>query len=356
MYKIGIIGLGFMGGCIAKTLKQSKKVEKIIAYDINRKFLDMAKNDGNINLVASDLNDFSECDIIFLCVPVGFIPEYAEKLSKIVKRTCVITDIGSTKKGIVEALKNLDINFVGAHPMVGSERSGYNTSHDLLFENTYYILTENDNIASVKVVEDVVCELKAIPVIIDYKKHDYIVAAISHVPHIIAAGLVNMVKQLDDSEEHMKLLAAGGFKDITRIASSDPTMWEHICKENKEEIIPVLEKYISDLQSFKNNIDDSEKNYNFFESSKKYRDSFVNKKINGVVSPMLNVIIKDEKGSLAKVIALLSDNDVNIKNIGIIHNRESADGALDLEFYSIKDQDNGFDVLTKNGYKVSKIK
>lgn len=356
MYKVGIIGLGFMGGCIARTLTKSKKIEKIIAYDINKEFLDMAETDGSISLATNDLNDFSECDVVFLGVPVGFIPEYAKKLSKIVKKSCVITDIGSTKRGIVENLKGLDINFVGAHPMVGSERSGYNTSHDLLFENTYYILTENDNKASVKIVEEIVRELKAIPVIIDYKKHDHIVAAISHVPHIIAAGLVNMVKQLDDTEEHMKLLAAGGFKDITRIASSDPTMWEHICKENKDEIIPVLEKYISDLQNFRKNIDDSEKNYNYFETSKKYRDSFVNKKINGFTAPMLNVIIKDEKGSLAKVIGLLSDNDVNIKNIGIIHNRESADGALELEFYSVKDQDRGFDVLNENGYEVCKIK
>lgn len=98
----------------------------------------MAKEDRNIDVIARDLKDFRECDVIFLCVPVGFIPDYAKNLSGIVKKSCIITDIGSTKKGIVEKLKNLDINFVGAHPMVGSERSGYNTSHDLLFENTYF--------------------------------------------------------------------------------------------------------------------------------------------------------------------------------------------------------------------------
>ncbi len=356
MYKIGIIGLGFMGGCIARTLIKSDKIEQIIAYDTNREYLDMAVSDGNINFAAKDLSDFSECDVIFLCVPVGFIPDYANKLSKVVKNTCVITDIGSTKKGIVESLQNLDINFVGAHPMVGSERSGYSTSHDLLFENTYYILTENSNEKAVNIVKDIVYELKAIPVVIDYRKHDYIVAAISHVPHIIASGLVNMIRKLDDTEEHMKLLAAGGFKDITRIASSDPIMWEHICKENKEEIIPVLEKYISDLQEFRNNISDSEKNYKYFESSKKYRDSFANKKINGFTAPMLNVVIKDEKGALAKVVGLLSDNDINIKNIGIIHNREAVEGALQLEFYSVEDQDGAFNILNKSDYDVTRIK
>ena len=247
MFNIGIIGLGFMGGCIARTLIKSDKIEKIFAYDTNRGALELAKKEQNITDIVTEFDDFKECDVIFLCTPVGFILEYAKKLSNIVKEDCVITDIGSTKRNIVEELKDLKINFVGAHPMVGSERSGYNTSHDLLFENTYYILTENDNENSVKKVKEVVNELKAIPVVIDYKKHDYIVAAISHVPHIIAAGLVNMVKELDDKEEHMKLLAAGGFKDITRIASSDPTMWENICTENKEEILNIESIYQKNL-------------------------------------------------------------------------------------------------------------
>lgn len=120
--------------------------------------------------------------------------------------------------------------------------------------------------------------------------------------------------------------------------------------------IHILEKYISELQEFRDSIDSEEKNYNYFYNSKKYRDSFVNKKVNGLTSPRLNVIIKDEKVALARVVNLLSVNDVNIKNIGIIHNREAVEGALELEFYNLGDQENGFKVLIQKGYEVNKIR
>lgn len=355
MYKIGIIGLGFMGGCIARTLISSSKVDSILAFDNNIDSLKQAKEDNSITEYTTNLEDFKNADIIFLCTPVGFISEYANKLKSIIKNDCVVTDIGSTKSSIINTLKHMDINFVGGHPMVGSERTGYNTSNNYLFENTYYIITQNQNIEATKKIELIVKELKAIPIIIEPEKHDYIVAAISHVPHIIAAGLVNLVKNLDDKNENMKTLAAGGFKDITRIASSDPTMWMHICNENKEEIIPILEKYIETLNKVKQNINNSQEVYNFFDSSKKYRDSFINKKVNGQSLPTLNITIKDESGAIAKIANMLAKENISIKNIGIVNNRETIDGALNIVFSSFEEQEKGFKILTQNNYNVSKI-
>lgn len=355
MYKIGIIGLGFMGGCIARTLISSSKISSILAFDNNIESLKQAKNDNSITEYTTNIKDFKEIDIIFLCTPVGFISEYANKLKNIVKKDCIITDIGSTKSNIIQDLEKIDVNFVGGHPMVGSERIGYSTSNNYLFENTYYIITKNKNIEATKKIEAIVKELKAIPVVIKPEKHDYIVAAISHVPHLIAAGLVNLVKNLDDENENMKTLAAGGFKDITRIASSDPIMWMHICNENKKEIIPILEKYISELNEIKNNINNSEKIYNFFDSSKKYRDSFISKKVNGQSLPTLNIEIKDESGAIAKIATILANNNINIKNIGIVNNRETIDGALNIVFNSFEEQEKGYSILMQNNYKVSKI-
>lgn len=355
MYKIGIIGLGFMGGCIARTLISSSKISSILAFDNNIESLKQAKNDNSITEYTTNIKDFKETDIIFLCTPVGFISEYANKLKNIVKKDCIITDIGSTKSNIIQDLEKIDVNFVGGHPMVGSERIGYSTSNNYLFENTYYIITKNKNIEATKKIEAIVKELKAIPVVIEPEKHDYIVAAISHVPHLIAAGLVNLVKNLDDENENMKTLAAGGFKDITRIASSDPIMWMHICNENKKEIIPILEKYISELNEIKNNINNSEKIYNFFDSSKKYRDSFISKKVNGQSLPTLNIEIKDESGAIAKIATILANNNINIKNIGIVNNRETIDGALNIVFNSFEEQEKGYSILMQNNYKVSKI-
>ena len=357
MYKIGIIGLGFMGGCIAKSLIKSDKVEEICAFDKNKESLELALSEKSITKIAKNLNDFRDTDIIFLCTPVSLISKLATELKDIVKKDCIITDIGSTKGTILEELEKTNINFVGAHPMVGSERAGYATSNDYLFENAYYLLIEKNNKENVEKVKEIILELKAIPVLVDEKEHDYIVAAISHVPHVVASALVNLVKELDDKDEKMKLLAAGGFKDITRIASADPTMWENICVENKLRIVEILERYIGNLKDIKEEIFrvENSKIYDFFKNAKEYRDSFVIKKINGQVLPALNIIIKDEKGAIAKVATILAENNINIKNIGIVNNRESMQGVLNIVFENIEEKEKGYIILKNNNYEVKDV-
>ena len=358
MYTIGIIGLGFLGGSLAKSLIKSEKVNEIIAYDKNILSLKLAKEEGVIADYTEEINEkFGKCDFIFICTPVKFISNYVQKLEKIVKKECIITDTGSTKKSILEATHNVNIEFIGGHPMIGSERSGYSTSIDLLFENSYYIITQNNKNKkeSVEKLKELILEIKAIPIIIDADKHDYITAAISHVPHVIASSLVNLVRSLDDEKETMKTLAAGGFKDITRIASSDPTMWENICTENKDEILKVLNNFKLIIQDFENNIINSEKTYDFFDSSKKYRDSFINKKINGNTMPELNITVKDENGAIAKITTILSNNDIGIRNIEVLNNRENNYGALRVIVRNYEEIDKGFEILTQSGFEVRKI-
>ena len=241
--------------------------------------------------------------------------------------------------------------------MIGSERSGYQTSIDYLFENSYYIITKGDNNKeeSINLLKELVEEIGAIPVIIDENKHDYITSCISHVPHVVAAALVTLVKNSDDKDETMKCLAAGGFKDITRIASSDPTMWENICRENKDEILKNLDKLINILEAFRVNIENKDLTFKYFEDSKKYRDSFVNKKINGNTNPEINISIKDENGAIAKVTTVLSDNEIGIKNLEVINNRENNYGALKVIVRSYEERDKAYKILKNLNYDVTKI-
>lgn len=358
MYNLGIIGIGFLGGSLIKSLSKSEKIDKIIAYDINENSLKLALEEKTIDKYTTKIDDsFKECDIIFICTPVSFISDYIEKLKDIVKKDCIITDVGSTKKTIIEKVKDLDVNFIGGHPMIGSERSGYKTSKNILFENSYYIITKNESTDenSLRILNEIILELKAIPIVLDDKLHDHITACISHVPHVIAASLVNLVKNLDDKEEHMKTLAAGGFKDITRIASSDPTMWENICIENKEEISQILDKLIYMLKDINDEIKSKNSIYDFFSSSKEYRDSFINRKINGNVMPELNISVKDENGAIAKVATILNNNNIGIRNIEILNNRENNYGALRVVFDKYIDRDKGYDMLKQKGYEVIKI-
>ena len=150
----------------------------------------------------------------------------------------LITDVGSTKQGIHQEIIRQELThcFVGGHPMAGSEKTGFDHSNERILENAYYILTPTRTVSPKKVeeFEKFVASIGAVPLILDYKKHDFSVGSISHLPTVIASTLVNLVKNLDDSDETLRTIAAGGFKDITRVASSDPTMWENICVANRK--------------------------------------------------------------------------------------------------------------------------
>lgn len=285
--KAGFIGLGLIGGCIARRLKQTYPTLEIIAYDYSyakaQKHsigLMLAKQDTTIDSICIDINDFSDCDIIFLCAPVSHNMKYLEVLKNIIKKECIITDVGSVKGCMHEkaAKLNMEWNFVGGHPMAGSEKTGYENSFSSLLEKAYYIITKTDKSDEnkVNIVYEIANHLKAIPLILEPKHHDDSVAAISHVPHIMAFCLANLVKECDDSNQVMKSIAAGGFKDTTRIASSSPYMWESICTTNKESILNTLDKYIEKLVEFRKDISDnsSENIIAAITSARDYRDTY----------------------------------------------------------------------------------
>lgn len=356
MKNIGIIGLGLIGGSIAKAIKATNDVN-IVAFNRSEQSLIDAKNDGIISdYSTSDMSIFKACDIIFLCTPVDKIISYVERLKPYIKKDCIITDAGSTKNQICEKMKAFkDIAFIGGHPMAGSEKTGYKAANEHLYENAFYVLTPSETITQAQTDEVVglVKKMGAIPVVISPKHHDYVVSAISHVPHIIAAALVNMVKKLDDDKEYMHTLAAGGFKDITRIASSSPEMWSGICFENKTEILNVISEFKNTLTNFEEELkkDENDSIYNFFEASRDYRNSFAEKKVSVIAKYYeLYVDIIDRPGSIATIATLLSVNNINIKNIGIINNREFSGGVLQIIFESEEEKNKSISLLEEMNY------
>ena len=195
----------------------------------------------------------------------------------------------------------------------------------------------------------------AVPLILDYKKHDFSVGSISHLPTVIASTLVNLVKNLDDSNETLRTIAAGGFKDITRVASSDPTMWENICVANRNQILELIDTYVKALQQTRNTIAEShpEEIKEFFSSAKEYRDSF-NISHRGPIRPVYQLFcdLIDEAGGIATIATILASNNISIKNIGIIHNREFQQGVLQVEFYEADAYDHAVELLRKYHYTV----
>ena len=222
-FKVGFIGLGLIGGSIAKALKYFYPGVHITAHTRSIETARYALSEGIIDDACTEIgNAYGECDYIFLCAPVEANVAYLQTLKPFLKEDCILTDVGSTKTDIHEHINALGMqkNFIGGHPMAGSEKTGIVNSKRHLLENAYYVLTPTEEVSpdKVKRYENLVQTIKALPLILDYREHDYVTAAISHLPHLIASSLVNLVKDSDNDRESMKTVAAGGFKDITRIA------------------------------------------------------------------------------------------------------------------------------------------
>ena len=358
--KIGFIGLGLIGGSIAKRLKMLHKDLTIIATSGQLSTIENAYAEGLItNNTLCEISDFYDCDYIFLCTPVQKNIEYLRQLKGQVSEHCIITDVGSVKSDIhreVIAL-GMEHQFIGGHPMAGSEKTGLNSSKDSLLENAYYIITPTTATApeALENFRSLVASLGAIPMVLDYELHDYATAAISHLPHVIAYSLVNLVRECDDADETMKTIAAGGFKDITRIASSSPVMWENICLSNQEQLLKLIDTYMQMLQQTRNDIANanSQALLDSFQNAKDSRDSITISR-GGVLKQVYEIYIDllDEAGGIATIATILASNNLSIKNIGIIHNREFEDGVLRLEMYDGASLDAACTLLEKHHYTI----
>lgn len=362
---IGIIGLGLIGGSIAKTLKKVHAQNSyIIGYDTDSLSCAKAFEEGAIDQIASELGaDFSKCNVIFICTPVSFIDTAVEKLLPFVSSDCILTDIGSTKSGVIQKIEGLLADspkkayFIGGHPMTGSEQSGYEASTNYLFENAYYILTPTPGTPDfiLFIIQKMIERLGAIPITLEPGYHDFATAAVSHLPHIIASSLVHLVKDQDNYEHALHTLAAGGFKDLTRIASSNPTIWQDICLSNKAPIKACLENYIASLTTFCQTLDneDSSALYDFFNEAGRYRDTFQDG-IKSDIAKVFTIFVdaEDEPGIIACIATLLSSHSINIKDIGIVNQREFSSGVLRIAFGMKSEMEKAKHLLIKHNYTV----
>lgn len=359
---IGFIGLGLLGGSIAKSIHLNHPNCKIIATSGHEETILSAYKEQIIqNQHLLELNEFAVCDLIFLCCPTRENIKYLTKIKPYLKDGCILTDIGSVKGDIHKAVHalELDEHFIGGHPMTGSERIGFENSSPFLLENAYYIITPTDSIKCDKIeaFKNFISDLSAITLVLSESEHDFATAAISHLPHIISSGLVNLVASYP-KDELLKQIAAGGFRDITRIASSSPVMWQNICISNKEQILCLLEQYESVLASMKELLqkEDTDGILEFFTSAKDFRDSLHVHKNNIFASTYAFYCdLLDETGGIATIATLLAKHHINIKNIGIIHNREFEQGVLKIELNNEKALHEAIDLLKKYHYTIHEL-
>ncbi len=280
--RLCIIGVGLIGGSLARALRKANAVNEIIGCGRNEGSLQRALEIGVIDRYSLDMAQAVHgADMIVIAVPVGSMGGVFRTIIPALDLNAVITDVGSTKGSVVDAARaaygTVPVNFVPGHPIAGTERSGVEASFAELYHRRRVILTplSETNPHAVEKVramwETAGAEVESMEV----HHHDEILAATSHLPHILAFGLVDSLARMEDKREIFRY-AAGGFRDFTRIASSDPQMWTDICLANREALLQMLGHFAEDLAGITAAIDkgDGEHLRNVFQRAKAARDRF----------------------------------------------------------------------------------
>ncbi len=280
-----IIGVGLIGGSLARALRAANAVQNITGFGRTISHLQQALELNVIDRVASSIKDaVTDADVVVLAVPVETVADFLSQLADVLPDKTIVTDVGSVKNNIQEAArKNLGVHFsrfVPGHPIAGTEKSGVVNSFPELFRQHQVILTPEagTDTNAVSVIQNMWQKTGAHVLLMNSVKHDQILAASSHLPHVLAYALVEGLVRRDDYEEIFNL-AAGGFHDFTRIASSDPEMWRDICLANRDAILENLHGFQKDLKKIRDAIKNSDGDAlsKIFSRAKHARDALITK-------------------------------------------------------------------------------
>ncbi|UYP10144.1 prephenate dehydrogenase [Priestia megaterium] len=279
--RVLLIGVGLIGGSLALAMKKHRHVT-VVGADINTNEVQVANQLGIVDYVAEDIKtEAAQADYIVLATPVEYTTAWIHDLSTWkLKETVIITDVGSTKGEIMkaaEALNKKRISFIGGHPMAGSHTSGAVNARADLFCSARYILTpfENEQKEKIDALMHLLEPTGAQFVPLDAATHDQITGVVSHLPHVIATSLVRQVKGYSAQNHLVTEMAAGGFRDITRIASSNPHMWRDILKQNRSMLLTLLDDWMKEMEQVKLLVEkgDGHELFDYFSDAKEFRDS-----------------------------------------------------------------------------------
>jgi prephenate dehydrogenase len=348
MGHVFVIGLGLIGGSLALCIKQEHGDCQITGYDIYEEQGKLAKMLSVVDELAVSIEEGAkDADLIIITTPVGESEKIIDLLYETpLKENVLITDAGSTKFEVVKNAKKLKekgITFIGGHPMAGSHKSGVSAARPLLFENAFYLLTPDKDIKKEKINElkEWLKGTKAKFLIVSPEEHDLLTGVISHFPHIIAASLVHQAEKTSKEQNLIPRLAAGGFRDITRIASSSPTMWRDILLQNRDVLLKLLSQWKEEMEVVVNMLEDEDdtKIYQYFEEAKNFRDELPQHQSGAIPAFYdLYVDVPDYPGVVSEVTGYLAKEEISITNIRIRETRETIIGVLVISFQTEDDR------------------
>ena len=281
--KISIIGCGLIGSSILRAIEEKKLAEKISIHDKSNKVMEYLKKNFTADICSNMTESAKDADLIIISAPLSSYKEILLSIKSNLKDGSILTDTGSTKKEVNKIVNNLglkNISWIASHPIAGTEHSGPTAGFSSLFKNRWCILSADNQVAKDKIenLEKFWSKLGSKVKVMSFEDHDYVLSLTSHLPHAVAYSIVRTaINNEDKFKNDVIQYSAGGLRDFTRIAASDPLMWKDIFIDNSENILKVLDNYSKNLDDIKSAIKkkDSEKLLEIFSSTKKVRKEII---------------------------------------------------------------------------------
>jgi prephenate dehydrogenase len=358
LHRAAVIGVGLIGGSWGMALLRRGVAQEVVGFDVDALSLDRAIAVGAITQKAETLEAAVRgAELVIVAVPVARVAEVTLQVLEHAGNDAVVTDVASVKQPVMEAVAaaGRGAQFVGGHPMAGSERPGIDAADPYLFENAIYLLMTSggETTETLARLTRWVRAIGALPLAVDPQAHDRMVAAVSHLPHLLAAALVRAADQINATLPLTLSLAAGGFRDTTRIAAGDPGLWADIMLANAAPLLAsaqVLEGCWRELfQAVERK--DRDQLARLLASAREVRRSLpVRQK--GYIQPFYELVVElqDRPGAIAQVTAILGEAGINLADIEILRAREGFGGTLRLAMESEATRDEALLLLAARGF------
>jgi prephenate dehydrogenase len=360
--RVCIIGLGLIGGSLALAMRRFAGVQHIVAVDADPQLTQRRVGDRIDHLYRPEqlAEACSRADVIFLATPIATTLDYLHDLASLPLKDKLISDVGSIKGEIVaQATRQLPktVQFIGGHPMAGSERGGFAAADPFLFENALYVLTPGSDVQAAKLdlLSELLRQIGAHILVMSAARHDQIAATVSHLPQVLAVSLMRLAARHNREDKQFLQMAAGGFRDMTRIASSPYGIWRDILNFNRSEVLSSIDQLQTALKEMADILQHGGAEQAFAEAAE--ARLAIPSDTRGFLNPLfdLAVEVEDKHGVIAEIATELADAGINIRDIEVLKVRENEGGRLRLSVSSRAEQEQAVERLLAAGYRCSPV-
>ncbi len=335
--RVAVIGTGLIGGSLALALKSRVLAEEVRGWDLQPIHAARALDRGVVDSVAGSAEEAAAgCKLVIVATPVRSIPAIFRDISGALSPGAIVTDVGSTKTAVMQAAEEYlpeQVNFVGGHPMTGSELEGVDAADPDLFVNRCYILAPGRKCTpeAFALLHGIVRELGAMTLSMEAESHDEAVAVVSHLPHLLALNLMDLAMRKRSETANLFYLAAGGFRDMTRIAASNPSIWMDILAENREPLRELIDDFSSGLRALQDMLSEGEEAAlrAYMDNARRGRQS-LSPALEGLPGEGYTIIVpvEDRPGVISEITMAIGALGINIEDLELVHPLESQAALL----------------------------